>query len=122
MPRLLARGLHQIAKIGGHEVSALRDVFEPDISDIDYFDELGSSGDWVVISKDLSNAKKRAEREAILRNNIVALYLSSALQKKHVTKQAATILWQWESIINLRIENQRGLFKLPENKGLLRPL
>lgn len=97
-------------------------MFPPNIGDVEYFDQLGGSDEWVVISKDLRNARKTAEREAILRNRIVAFYLSSALQKKDVGRQAASILWHWEGILNLRKSEKRGLFQLPENKAKFRPL
>lgn len=122
MPPMLARSLHEIVQKGGHEAHALRDKFKVDISDIDYFDQLGSGGNWIVISKDLNNAKKKAEKAAILRNSIVAFYLCPSLQKKHVTQQAAAILWHWENILVQRKLNDRGLFKLPEGKGKFRPL
>ena len=80
MPPALARGLHDIVKIDRHEAFALRDKFQTNISDVEYFDQLGSGGNWIVISKDLANARKKAERAAILRNRIVAFYLSPALQ------------------------------------------
>lgn len=122
MPPMLARSLHEILQKDGHEAHALRDKFKVDISDIDYFDQLGSGGNWIVISKDLNNAKKKAEKAAILRNSIVAFYLCPSLQKKHVTQQAAAILWHWENILVQRKLNDRGLFKLPEGKGKFRPL
>jgi hypothetical protein len=122
MPPALARGLHEIIWLDGHEAHALRDKFPPDISDIDYFDALGHEKGWIVISKDLQNSKKRVEREAILRNKLVAFYLSPALQKKHIGAQAASILWHWETILELTQTKERGLFQLPENKGSFRQI
>lgn len=122
MPPMLARGLHEIIRKDGHEAAALRVKFEVNISDVEYFDRLGSGGNWIVISKDLANARKKAERAAILRNRIVAFYLSPALQKKHFTQQGASILWHWQSMLTLRQLNERGLFQLPENKGRFRQL
>lgn len=122
MPPALARGLHEIVRIDHHEAFALRDKFQTNISDVEYFDKLGSGGNWIVISKDLANARKKAERAAILRNCIVAFYLSPALQKKHVSQQGASILWHWEGILMQRKLNERGLFQLPENKGKFRLL
>lgn len=122
MPPALARGLHQIILLGGHEAHALRDKFPTNISDVDYFDALGREKDWIVISKDLQNSKKKIEREAILRNKLVAFYLSPALQKKHIGAQAASILWHWETILDIAKTKERGLFQLPENKGKSRQL
>ncbi|MEM9584128.1 MAG: hypothetical protein AAGA08_13540 [Pseudomonadota bacterium] len=122
MPPALARGLHQIIQLDGHEAHALRDKFSRDITDIAYFDALGREKGWIVISKDLKNSKKKVERAAILRNKLVAFYLSPALQKKHIGAQAAAILWHWESIVTYAQMTESGLFQLPENKGKFRAL
>ncbi|WP_227271140.1 PIN-like domain-containing protein [Roseobacter weihaiensis] len=122
MPPAIARAIHELVRLDGHEACALRDRFDPSISDVDYFDSLGSRGEWVVISKDLKNSRKRAERAAILRNRLVAFYLSPALQKKSIHQQTASILWHWEGILQQRVIVDRGLFQLPENKARFRQL
>ena len=122
MPPVLARMLNVLLEQDGHNAFALRDKFPTNIGDIEYFNELGKEKDWVIISKDLQNAKKKAERAAILRNKIIAFYLSPALQKKKINQQAASILWHWDKIIIQREINERGLFQLPENKGKFRSL
>jgi len=83
----------------------LRERFSIRISDIEYFDQLDRS--WIVISKDLQNSRKKAERAAILRNRIVAFYLSPALQKKRVEQQAAAILWRWQDMADQRKKRKR---------------
>lgn len=120
MPPCIARAVHEIISIEGHEAYALRDRFPTNVSDIDYFNALNK--EWVVVSKDLQNSRKKAERTAILRNNIVAFYLSPALQKKRVIEQAASVLWHWPRIVEQRANNQNGLFQLPENKSKFRML
>ena len=110
MPPAIARALHEIIVKDGHAAHALRDIFPPDISDFDYFDALGKGSGWIVVSKDLANARKKAERAAILRNKLVAFYLSPALQKKHISMQAAAILWHWPTILKQREIADRGLF------------
>lgn len=120
MPPVIARGLHIIVGKSGHSVCALRDKFDTDISDVDYFDLLDR--DWVVVSKDLKNARKKAERAAIMKNRIVAFYLSPALQKMRIEQQAASILWHWNGIIEQRKLLENGLFQLPENKARFRAL
>ncbi len=114
MPPSIARALHEIVKLDGHEACALRDIFSPKIEDIAYFDKLGS--EWIVVSKDLQNSRKKAEKAAILRNKIVAFYLSPSLQKKKVGEQAAAILWHWDKMLTQRLNVEGGLFQLPENK------
>lgn len=120
MPPRIARALHVLVKDDGHNFHALRDRFSVDISDIDYFEALGS--DWIVISKDLQNSKKKAERAAILRNKVVAFYLSPSLQKKKIGEQAAAIMWHWDKMLSQRLSVENGLFQLPENKSRFRSL
>ena len=120
MPPRIARALHQLVNPDGHEVFPLGEKFPINISDIEYFNRLGP--DWIVISKDLSNSRKKAERAAILRNSIVAFYLSPTLQKRKVGEQAAAIMWHWDKILAQRLSVQNGLFQLPENKSRFRSL
>lgn len=123
MPPRIARALHQIIACDGHESFALRDKFPVNITDVEYFDVLGKERDWIVISKDLHNGKRAPERAAILRNKILAFYLSPAMQKQKVHQQTASILWQWENILAQKALNESGLFQLPQNKGSkFRPL
>ncbi len=120
MPPCIARALHELIKIDKHEAFALRDKFPTNISDIDYFNNLGS--DWIVISKDLQNSKKKAEKAAITRNNIVAFYLSRSLQKKKIGEQEAAIMWHWDKMLLQRSTLRGGLLQLPENKSKFRAL
>ncbi|OUS38543.1 hypothetical protein A9Q94_02160 [Rhodobacterales bacterium 56_14_T64] len=120
MPPCIARALHELVKIDGHEAYALKDRFPISISDIDYFNKLDRN--WIVISKDLQNARKKAERQALHRNKIVAFYLSPSLQKKKVGEQAAAILWHWDKMLAQRATVENGLFQLPENKSRFRTL
>lgn len=115
MPPCVARALHEIISLEGHASFALRDRFSVKIGDTDFFDTLDRN--WIVISKDLQNSKKRAERAAILRNKIIAFYLSPSLQKKRIEQQAASILWHWPDILDQRRKMENGLFQLPENKS-----
>ncbi len=120
MPPCIARAIHELIKVDGHESFALRDLFDTKISDIDYFKALNR--DWIVISKDLQNSRKKAERAAILQNKIVAFYLSPALQKKKFGEQAAAIMWHLDKILSQRLNVENGLFQLPENKSRFRSL
>ena len=117
MPPAIAKALHEIIKVNGHSAFALRDRFRTNIADIDYFNELGREKGWIVISKDLANSRKKAERQALLENKIVAFYLSKGLQKKKLNEQAAAILWHWDKIVAQCSLVERGLFQIPENKG-----
>ncbi|MBR9837476.1 MAG: hypothetical protein GYB50_06300 [Rhodobacteraceae bacterium] len=117
MPPIIARSLHILVKPEGHEAWALRDKFSITITDVDYFSELGRESGWAVISKDVANAKRGPERQAILRSGVLAFYLKPAVQKLKVNEQAATILWHWDKIVQQRDNNRNGLFELPLNKG-----
>lgn len=116
MPPSIARALHEIAKVDGHECCALRDKFSNKIEDIDLFEQLGREKDWIVLSKDMKQAKRRPERAAILRFGVVAIYLAPAVVKQSMHQQAATILWHWDAIVKQRTSQANGLFMLPINK------
>lgn len=120
MPPRIARAVHELIKPDRHDSFALRDQFDTNISDIDYFKKLNR--DWIVISKDLQNSRKKAERAAILQNNIVAFYLSPALQKKKAGEQAAAVMWHLDKMLIQRSSVENGLFQLPENKSRFRSL
>jgi hypothetical protein len=116
MPPSIARAMNELISVDGHEAYALRDRFRTNISDIDYFTELGRERNWVVISKDRANAKRTPERSAILASGVLAFYLAKSVQKLRITEQAATIMWQWERIVIQRKTNENGLFELPIGK------
>ena len=121
MPPCIARSIHELIRVDGHKAFSLRDRFPTTtISDIDYFNGLGS--DWIVISKDLQNSKKKAEKTAINRNNIVAFYLSPSLQKKKVNEQAAAIMWHCDKMVLQRSIIKGGLFQFSEVKSKFRAL
>ncbi|MGL5009715.1 MAG: hypothetical protein ACRC6I_07505 [Paracoccaceae bacterium] len=117
MPPSLARALHAVIVNTGHEAWSLREKFDAKISDVDLYERLGKERDWVVISKDVSQAKRPPERAAILRHGVVAIFLSPSVEKQPPHQQAATILWHWDAIVLQRKSQANGLFLLPVNKG-----
>lgn len=117
MPPPIARALDSLISVGGHNAYALKDKFQVNISDIDYFTALGKEGDWIVISKDLANARRGPERRAILASGVLAFYLAKSVQKQSITEQAATIMWQWDRLVQQRQNNRNGLFQLPIGKS-----
>jgi PIN like domain len=117
MPPSLARALHAVIVNGGHEAWALREKFDASISDVELYERFGKERDWVVISKDVSQAKRPPERAAILRYGVVAIFLSPSVEKQPPHQQAATILWHWDAIVRQRTSQANGLFLLPINKG-----
>ncbi len=122
MPPVIAHSLNELIKHDGHEAIALRDKFPTNISDIDYYKKLGEEGGWIVISKDVKQVKKPAERDAILRSGVMVFYLKPAVQKQKVTEQAATIIWHWDKILKQFELSSGGLFEMPVNKGRFRVL
>lgn len=119
MPPVLARALHLIISVNGHEAWALRDKYPVNISDIDLYEELGKDRDWIVISKDIAQAKRKPERAALLRYGVVAFYFAPSVEKLPHHQQAAMILWHWDAMISQRKTNANGLFLLPVNKTSL---
>ena len=96
MPPDIARALNLIVSKEGHEAWALRDKFDVKISDIDLFTRLGKEKNWIVISKDRNQAKRKPERHAILNSGVLAFYLAKNVEQQRINEQAATILWQWQ--------------------------
>ena len=123
MPPVIAHALNELIKAEGHEAFALRDRFPTNISDVEYYRELGKDGNWIVISKDVKQVKRPVERGAIIRSGVMVFYLKPAVQAQRITQQAATILWQWEKMLGQFKLSSGGLFELPVNKGSkFRPL
>jgi hypothetical protein len=117
MPPAIARALHALISVDGHEAFALRDKFDKSIKDVPLYNELGREKNWIVISKDVAQAKRKPIRAAILQGGILAIYLAPSVEKLPPNQQAATILWHWEAIVAQRTNNENGLFLLPQNKG-----
>jgi len=117
MPPMIAKALDILIQKDGHRAYPLRDKFPKNISDINLYKELGKQNDWIVISKDTKNAKRKAEKSAILKSGVLAFYLKPSVQKQKVHEQAATILWQWDKIVAQRRLNSSGLYLIPINKG-----
>ncbi len=113
MPHYLATSLDILIRPDGHEAHALKNKFPIKISDEDYFRELSKEKDWIVISKDVKNAKRPPERRVIMNSGVLAFYLAPAIQKLKVNEQAATILWQWDKLVEQRKNNANGMFLLP---------
>lgn len=123
VPPCIARALHEIISIEGHEAVALRDRFSPKITDIDLYRALGAERGWIVISRDAKQARRPAERAAVLQARLLVFYLKPAVEKMRMAEQAAVILWHWDKIVQQRQIVESGLFLLPENKSsLLRAL
>jgi hypothetical protein len=117
MPAAIARALHEIIKTEGHASYSVRDRFSPDIGDIELFSALGADRDWVFLSKDTKNARRPAERAAIVAAGVLAFYLQPSVQRLRLAEQAATIFWHWDKIVQQRRINESGLFLLPINKS-----
>lgn len=116
MPPSIARAVHEIVKVDGHESWALSQIFDRKISDIELYERLGTGKSWVVISKDGSQARRRPERAAILRYGVVAIFLAPSVEALDIHQQAATILWHWDAIVRQRETQANGLFSMPINK------
>ncbi len=48
-----------------------------------------------------------------MNSGVLAFYLAPAVQKLRVNEQAATILWQWDKLVEQRKNNANGMFLLP---------
>lgn len=113
LPPTLARSLNLLFK-GEHEIVALRDRFGPGVTDIQWITTLNGEGRWIVISGDRRITRNKAEYNAFRNSKLIGFFLSPAVYKSPVTKQAARLLILWDDICTLASTVDGGaMFELP---------
>ena len=96
----MARAFRELFK-NHHEVIALRDRFNTDVSDLEWIETLSREDRWVIISGDRRITKNKTEYAAFRNSRLIGFFLAPGLYKAKVTKQAERILAQWDSIESL---------------------
>lgn len=113
LPPALARALDALFA-GDHQVTHIRDLYGPGVSDLQWIPELSSQGSWVVISGDRRIGKNKAELNAFRSSRLIGFFLAAGLQKAPLVKQAERILALWEGIEILAARTKPGsMFVLP---------
>lgn len=120
LPPRAARSLQALFE--EHEIVALRHKFgRPGISDTEWIEALGREGRWSVLTADRRIGRNAIEREALLRNNLIAFVLAPALRKKPLHQQMARLLYIWPDIVGQSGLVSRGLFEISE-RGKMRQI
>lgn len=105
-----------------HTFVALSERFPPDISDVDWMQELDREGGWAALTKDLRIQSRPHERLALDRSKIVFFFLSGAWHKYSVPETAARLIRLIPLMAKQMELVDQGRFDLPINAGSkLRP-
>lgn len=78
-PRI-ARALAELFK-DEHIVVALRDKFEPNVTDVEWMQGLAAEGRWIVISGDRKIRKNSAEFHTFRNSPLVGFFMAKSLYK-----------------------------------------
>lgn len=114
LPPQLARGLSALFA-GDHEITCHRDKFGTRCRlDEEWIPELGSEGDWVVLSGDLNIARKRPQRELFFRSKLVGFFPRAAVMELPLPKKAARILTVWDQMMSIARDVRPGVFELQQ--------
>jgi hypothetical protein len=113
LPPALARAL-QALFASEHEIIHLRDKFGPGVTDIEWIETLSREGRWVIISADRRITRNRAEYQVFRRSRLIGFFMSPALYRSKLTKQAERLLALWDGMIELADRVEGGaMFELP---------
>jgi hypothetical protein len=122
MSPAIARALRELFG-DEHEIITLREKFSVDISDIEWIASLSEAGNWVTISGDRRITRNKAEYRAFRGSRLIGCFLSKALYKSKVVKQAERILALWDAIERVTQTVQGGaMFEMPIRGNRLKQL
>jgi len=106
-----------------HEVVSLRKKFgRHNLKDEQWIPALGQEGGWAVLSADLNIAKKKPSRELFIRAGLVGFFLSPAMQRWPLNRQAARILTIWPQMAAHMSTTANGVFELPASGSKFRTI
>lgn len=105
-----------------YAIVALRDQFQPSVSDVEWITTLDREGGWAVLTQDLRIRTRPHERAAMDRARIVFFFLAGAWRKYTVMETAARLIRLIPKMAAQTDLAERGRFELPINAGSkLRP-
>jgi hypothetical protein len=110
-----AKGLRGFAEIQGNEIVHLRQRFDDDAADVEWIAELGSEGDWIIISGDTRITRSPIEKAAWHESNLTAFFFSEPFPSDSFWKQAHSLVGWWPTIVlQARRTPQRHGFVMPK--------
>jgi len=99
--------------VGLHEVTCHRDKYgDTHRLDEEWIPALGREGDWVVLSGDLSIAKKRPSRELFMGSNLVGFFPKAAVMELPLHRKASRVLAVWNRMEEISKAVRPGVFEL----------
>jgi hypothetical protein len=116
LPPTIARSMHVLLSVEGHEVVSARDKC-PGAADEEWVDLLNREGGWCVLSHDQRMRRDPLAKAAWRSSRLIGFFLAAAFDKRPVTEKVALVLWHWPAIV-LQADIVRGpaLFELPINR------
>lgn len=117
LPPVVARSLHVLLSVEGHQVMAARDKC-PGATDEDWIRLLTREGGWCVLSHDLRIRRDPLSKAAWRSSRLIGFFLAPAFDKRLVTEKAALVLWHWPAMVTQAgIVQGPALFELPINRS-----
>jgi hypothetical protein len=125
LPPVWGPALNPLAVQEGNEVHHLRDRFKPDVTDVEWIDELGRQGDWTIISGDIRISRNQHEREAWLRSGMVAFFMGKSWRSLRFWEQTWRVVRWWPNITQqAKLVTPPAGFEIPPSfrSGKFRPM
>ncbi len=116
-PRL-ARALHILVEVDGHQVVHLRDRFSPSATDSAWIEKLGEEGDWVIITSDLDVSRREIEKTVWRRYGLIAFLLTKGFNSFTPLDVAWRIIKLWPKIQQqVGLASPGSIYRLTPNSG-----
>ena len=108
----IVHALRELVPPHEHTLLALRDEFPTNVKDVDWIPVAGEKG-WIVVSRDHNQRRRTAEFQALVENNVTALYIRQSGNAVQLFDDAARIIRNWPKICNWGVSaSPRTLAKL----------
>lgn len=99
LPPAIARALHELSKVDGHRVVALKDKFVQSESDVRWLATLKSEGGWSVVSQDRFS-KGDIERKAFRESGLPVFCLARQWGQAAYWSKAENLVRWWPAIVD----------------------
>lgn len=93
------RALAVLAEVQRHDLHHLREFFHADTKDVDWIRELGTDGEWIIISGDPRITRSKAERAAWQESGLTAFFFADDWGTRGFWKQAEAIVHWWPIVV-----------------------
>lgn len=104
----LARALHELCKVDGHSVVALRDKFPENATDEAWVRALGQEGGWAVVSGDRTIFQTEAAKRAWQEVRLPIFFLAKGWSNLTYWPKAAKLIQYWPTILSFSTNVRAG--------------